>query len=376
MPEHIYPSVTVLGEGATIGGSTSDKQDTMHNFAEVMHDGFSQLSSSMANAISEAFQSLKKDLEVVYEEESDHENAQAEDHEVQQPPAKKTRGDEEIVPNEAPVNSPVDVEGSLEQLLSKSSEIDTSSNEGKNEVLNCLKQDLQKEQLSPDVDSELATIINSLIKDGLPEDKLQNKMNKYHRPGNCSHLAKVRVNQALWDNLPPTVRSQDLKLQKVQTSLFKGMCALTNTINIILNNMQSIPSGKDLFQVATDSFSFFANANTELNQRRRELIKPELQADYKYLCSSNSTLAVTDQLFGDDLAKEVKELTEVHRVGRQVSNTRGSTPNNFRGRRNFHNFGSRGRGYRGRRPFLGWRGGRESPNQFQNQRNTHQTKPK
>ena len=85
------------------------------------------------------------------------------------------------------------------------------------------------------------------------------------------------------------------------------MCALASATNMILNSMSSIPSGKELFQVATDSFAFFANANTELNQRRRELIKPQLQADYKYLCSSNSTLTITDQLFGDDLAKGVKE---------------------------------------------------------------------
>ena len=38
-------------------------------------------------------------------------------------------------------------------------------------------------------------------------------MNKYYRPGNCSNLTKVRVNQALWDNLTPVGRSQDLKLQ-------------------------------------------------------------------------------------------------------------------------------------------------------------------
>jgi len=82
-----------------------------------------------------------------------------------------------------------------------------------------------KEETSAEVDGELASIINSVLKDGLPEEKLQDKLNKYHRSKSCENLTKVRVNQAVWDNLSPAVCSQDVKLQKVQTSLFKGLCA-------------------------------------------------------------------------------------------------------------------------------------------------------
>ena len=62
--------------------------------------------------------------------------------------------------------------------------------------------------------------------------------------------------------------------------------------------------------------ALFANANSKLNQRGRELIKPDLHDEYKHLCSSS--LAITDQLFGDDLPKQVKELTEVNPVGKKV----------------------------------------------------------
>ena len=98
-----------------------------------------------------------------------------------------------------------------------------------------------KEETSAEADSELASIINSMLKDRLPEEKLQDELNKYHRPENCENLTKVRVNQAVWDNLSPAVRSQDVKLQKVQTSLFKGPCALPSAINKCLGNMTSIP---------------------------------------------------------------------------------------------------------------------------------------
>ena len=105
---------------------------------------------------------------------------------------------------------------------------------------------MQKEETGPNADSELASIINTLIKDGLPDEKLQDKMNKYHRPGNCEHLTKVRVNQAVWDNLSPSVRSQDVRIQKVQTTLLKGICALTSLINKRVDEIPLLPIGNDL----------------------------------------------------------------------------------------------------------------------------------
>ncbi|XP_032239157.1 uncharacterized protein LOC116618986 [Nematostella vectensis] len=50
-------------------------------------------------------------------------------------------------------------------------------------------------------------------------------------------------------------------------------------------------------------------------------MKPDLNNEYRHLCSSSSNVTITDQLFGDDLAKEVKELTEVNRVGKRVTTT-------------------------------------------------------
>jgi len=102
-------------------------------------------------------------------------------------------------------------------------------------------------------------MVNAMVKDSLPEEKLQEKLNKCHRPENCESLTKVRVSQAVWDHLTPTVRSQDVKLQKVQTSIFKGMCALTTMINKLLEHLPSLPAGNDLVQQSTDAVVLFTN---------------------------------------------------------------------------------------------------------------------
>ncbi|EDO40115.1 predicted protein [Nematostella vectensis] len=92
----------------------------------------------------------------------------------------------------------------------------------------------------------------------------------------------------------------------------------------------------------------------ELNQRRKELIKPDLNNEYRHLCSSSSNVTITDQLFGDDLAKEVKELTEVNRVGKRVTTTNPTAYPRSRDNRNLGagSYGSRGRMFRTRKSFL------------------------
>ena len=43
------------------------------------------------------------------------------------------------------------------------------------------------------MNNELASVINTIMKDRLPQGKLSEKMNKYHRPENCECLTKVCV---------------------------------------------------------------------------------------------------------------------------------------------------------------------------------------
>ena len=66
-------------------------------------------------------------------------------------------------------------------------------------MLNSLRQELKKEETGPKANAELANVVNAMVKEGLPEEKLQEKLNKYHRPENCESLRKVRVNQSISD---------------------------------------------------------------------------------------------------------------------------------------------------------------------------------
>lgn len=123
--------------------------------------------------------------------------------------------------------------------------------------------------------------------------------------------------------------------------------------------MRESARGKVLAEEAIGSLSLLAHANTELINRRKELIKPDLHTDNKHLCSACTT--VTAELFGDGLSKQFKDISEVDRVDRKVTTStvtrhKGPTHSNF-GYKS-QSSGGRGKFFRARgdqRHFLGWR---------------------
>jgi hypothetical protein len=81
-----------------------------------------------------------------------------------------------------------------------------------------------------------------------------------------------------------------------------------------------------------------ASTNVDICFRRRELLKPAMDTDYK-LAMCAASVPITDKLFGGNLAEQVKDITEANRVTNKVMG-RGNTP---RGRGNT-GFGYRGQG--------------------------------
>ena len=72
-----------------------------------------------------------------------------------------------------------------------------------------------------------------------------------------------------------------------------------------------------------DGVLLLANANQELNYRWRELMRPQLNANYRHLCSPSNP--VTSLLFGDDLPKAVKDISDTNRLSSKLSKDSSST---------------------------------------------------
>ena len=175
------------------------------------------------------------------------------------------------------------------------------------------------EQDGADIHGNLANIVQKLLKDKPEEGKLNEVKKRYLRPKNCEMLAETRVNLAIWNNLSERASTSDLKLQKVQKSLIKGSTAVVQVVNDLISK-PDMPSKGQIIKQHMDGVLLLANANIELNLRRREALKPELHTSYRYLCAPSNP--ITTELFGDDLPKAVKDITDTNRITSKLSRER------------------------------------------------------
>ena len=185
------------------------------------------------------------------------------------------------------------------------------------DILNKLEKEFNvSEQDGAEIHGNLAAIVQKLLKDKPEEDKLNEIKKRYLRPKNCDMLAETRVNLPIWNNLSERARTLDLKFQKGQKSLIKGTTAVVQVVNDLISK-PDMPSKGQLVNQLMDGVLLMANSNTQLNLRRREALKPELHTSYRYLCAPSNP--ITTELFGDDLPKAVKDITDTNRITSKLS---------------------------------------------------------
>ncbi|CAB4006980.1 Hypothetical predicted protein [Paramuricea clavata] len=184
-------------------------------------------------------------------------------------------------------------------------------------ILDSVVQELDEEQLGPAVSEKLAEVINKTLRSKLSEEKLKEKQNAYPRPQNCESLETTRVNPEIWAQLQSSTRSRDIRLQKVQSVLLKGLLPLVQLLeNCRQSDDRSTDKGK-IIKLALDSVSLVAQANVELNSRRRALIKPDLNEKFQQICGDH--VPITTLLFGDDVAKTLQDIASTNRVSQKVA---------------------------------------------------------
>ena len=195
-----------------------------------------------------------------------------------------------------------------------------ATNSSQSTVLAMLADELSEEKCGPGVAENLDKVVDKFLRTRLAEEKLKEKQSLYSRPKNCeaygAHPSKL---EEIWQQLQPHTRSQDIRMQKVQNSLLKGLMPLTQLTNTLLQLPDSVSteSRESIVKQALDSLTLIAQANGELNQRRREMIKPNLNQQFQQLC--NDQVPITSWLFGDELAKTCQDISNTNRVSQKVS---------------------------------------------------------
>ena len=174
-----------------------------------------------------------------------------------------------------------------------------------------------KEKTGPQIDPNLATIVNEVWQNPLEKDTFVKKLEGYHRPENCQDLTVKRCNEEIWKHksLQPYTRQKVLKDQRKQTSIMKGAIAIANIANNLIDlKKDQDMSKKDLkkslnplIHQCTDALAFISNANANIDQSRRENLISAF--DNSYLELSKNVPKESQYLFGDDLTKRISTIS-------------------------------------------------------------------
>lgn len=187
---------------------------------------------------------------------------------------------------------------------------------------------------------------------------MKERCQKYERPGNLDSMQPTQVNKLVWDHLKTYTRNIDMKIQRIQFLNVKAMTALTVMINDILVAKSALDK-ETIMTRATDALALLGLANIDLNQVRRDLIKPELIAEYRSLSSKSQNSAL---LYGDDISQQMRDIAEANKISRWLTPTKGK----FSGSYTYSRGRGRARGGRGtytsyflgqrqmKRPFQDW----------------------
>ena len=144
---------------------------------------------------------------------------------------------------------------------------------------------------------ELAASVNYLMSSKLEDTQMNETFEKYPRPPNATHLRVPKVNPLIWENVSTKSKTLDLKLQRCQRPLVKGLTAVLGAFD-----------SANLTEQQQDAVALLSNAVFELNNTRKDLLKPELNQRYAHLCKV--VTPTSEWLFGDDLHKRVREMDE------------------------------------------------------------------
>jgi len=155
------------------------------------------------------------------------------------------------------------------------------------------------EKTSPAIDAVLQK---------LPKEKLSEVQAKDLRPENCTNLVAPKINKQIWQQLRQETRNTDSAFQKVQSLLISGLYAVLQMCNSSSGEQKNA-----LIHTAV----LLLSANRDLNLKRRDLIRPDLNKQCASLCNPSTTISTF--LFGDDLNKEVEKLTKPNKLSNKVT---------------------------------------------------------
>ena len=179
------------------------------------------------------------------------------------------------------------------------------------------------EATGENVKTQLADIVNKRWGKKLSPEKIKNVLGKYKTPANCTDLVTTRTENEIWVQLNASQKKADLQVANIQQNLQKIAVATVHTANDLLEAKTGAKVDHNkLVTNMIDSIALLGHASHELTVLRRWRLQPALKQEYaSALCSMD--IPPSKYLFGDDLAKRLRDIKETNKISQNFMTTLG-----------------------------------------------------
>ena len=114
----------------------------------------------------------------------------------------------------------------------------------------------------------------------------------------------------MWNQLKDATKKPDMGMQKCQKLFMAAMYAILEAARGACGTIKAN---------LVHALVLILSGNRELNLKRRELLRPDLNAQFSALCNFSTTIST--ELSGDNVGKETDEVAKANRLGEKADFT-------------------------------------------------------
>jgi|GEM_PF-4351896 len=138
------------------------------------------------------------------------------------------------------------------------------------------------------------------------------------KPGNISNIRKMDMNEEVIHNLNRFTRSRDIRMRSVQGTFVHAAYPVITLMSDAMNRDREL-NRQEIVDAGMTAVKLLAHGNRNLNSMRRELLKSQVAPKFQRMCNGENVEAnASGLLFGNDVAKQMKDIDESVRLGQKM----------------------------------------------------------
>ena len=175
--------------------------------------------------------------------------------------------------------------------------------------------------MGPAVDKDVASTLNALWGRGRSLKVTKQLTDEYPRPENLS-ITKVKLNEEVQAAINKNAVLKDQRCAGVQSALAVGALPLVKIVDGL--KAGTLTENNETVKLAFNALTLISHANAQLNQLRRDMIKPGLNSRYRSICAEPP--GISGWLFGDDLEGRCKKAQTAAKLSQSITASNHSRP--------------------------------------------------